>query len=199
MAVITWGDIAFPTDCDGTLNFPAVPDYSDDCVPVPGKVQISEFYFWPDGADDGFTYNAGPPVTVSLTVDGFDNSDTTSAKSKFLPCTGSMDAPEENIYEGAKEVDVITDRRYRLNLQIAYSTLEEYQFLRYFQGNYRKFKFRFGDLDGWLFGGEDAIRPVFVTAQFPKENSRGGRKVCTLLLDFITTDGDPPAHLNPMA
>ena len=196
MVLIIWWEISFPTDCDGTLDFPALPDYSNECIPIPGKSQINEIYITPDGATDGFNYSGGDPT---LTVGGFDNSVTDNSKSKFLPCSGGMDAPEPEIWEGPKEIDTVISRRYQLNLEIPYETIAEYLYLKHFQGNYRKYIVRFGDLDGWLFGGENGIRPFFVDAQFPKENSRTGRKICTLLIDFVTKDGDPPAHPNPMA
>lgn len=191
----TWTDITCPSACGAALNYGALPE-DPDCVSVPPLSEISDIYITPTGATDAFDYSGGDPVAVS---GGIDNTDTANAKTKHLVVIGSQSDPEESVYSGPKGAQVVNKRRYTVEARTPITAQSIYDFLRQIQCNNLNFTFRFATRGGYLFGGEDGIRPASSNARFPKVEGEEGVEEGILVLAYDTTNGDPPRHPNPLA
>lgn len=194
-AINEWTDITCPSACGVALNYGALPS-DPDCVSIPPLSEISDLYIQPTGATAPFDYSGGDPVAVSGAID---NTDTSNAKTKHLVVIGTLDEPEETVYNGPKGTQVVSKRRFTVNARTPITAQSVYDFLRQIQCNSLNYVFWFGTRGGYLFGGENGISPASSNARFPKVAGEEGVEEGVLLLSFDTSNGDPPRHPNPLA
>jgi len=196
MATInTWTDITCPSGCGASLNYGDLPS-NPNCTVSPPLSQVSDIVIQPDSASAPFTFSGDDATQVSGEID---NTNTTNTKSKHLVVRGSVGDPEETIYNGPKGARIITKRRYTVEAEIAMTDNKIYDFLRQLQCGEDNFVFWYGTQGGYLFGGSTGISPALINARLPKNGGDEDVEVGTILLEFETTNGDPPRHTNPLA
>lgn len=175
------------------------------CVTVPGLAQIWGLVIAPCEAADPFEI-VSPATVPSLTSGEIDNDNADNTKSRVLVGIGGVGEHEAEVYEGPLRRDLITNRVYTLTHEVPLGDDLTYNFLRYFQLNYLKFRFWYVDLGNLLYGSvlastvTDAyggIRPTAVNVQFPKDTARDARNVATLSITF-EADADPPRYASPL-
>jgi hypothetical protein len=193
-----WTDISCPSACDQNLFYTSI-SVDQDCTLVPPLSQVSDLYIEPDGATTAFSFPSAAGSNPTGILSAIDNTNTANTRTKHLVGRGGVEAPEEEIYEGAKLKRIISKRVYTLTFEVNLAENGMYNLLRQLQCGGTSFKFRYGTLGGYLLGGSQGITPNFVTARMPLDASNEGRQVGTIVIEFETVNGDPPRHVNPFA
>ncbi len=103
------------------------------------------------------------------------------------------------MYEGAKGRSITTKRRYRLEFEVNVRETSMYNLVRQFQCGDTDFTFRYGDRGDFIYGGTNAITPVFTDGILSKGAGDEDNQFGTIIIEFETQNGDPPRHVNPHA
>lgn len=94
-----------------------------------------------------------------------DNTTTAIDKGKWFTGQGEIPEATDITVSIGRSVRRIVRRRYDLVLNVDIATDEQYEFIRSLQKNYRSFRFWAPTLGGRLLGGNEGIRPDFLTAK----------------------------------
>ena len=163
---------------------------------MPNLSQVSDLYITPTGATDAFTYGGGNPTATS---GGIDNTVVDNSKTKWVVGKGGVPEPEESVYNGPKSTRIVFKRRYQLSFEVNVKEDGMRDLLRNLQCGWDQFTFRYGTQGGYLYGGSAGIKPTFVNAQLPLADGDEDNEIGRIILDFETTNGDPPRDPNPLA
>lgn len=195
MSLNTWTDVTCPSGCDTGITYVAIPALQN-CVLAPKLSQVSDLYIKPTGAADAFTYGVGNPT---LSSGNLDNTAGDNTKTIWVVGKGGIAEPETSVYEGAKGKSITTKRRYRLEFEVNVREESMYNLVRQFQCGDTAFTFRYGDRGDFLYGGPSGINPVFTDGILSKGAGDEDNQFGSIIIEFETTNGDPPRDINPHA
>lgn len=197
LTINTWAN-GWAADCATDQDLVAIPA-DQDCIQPPNLSQICDLFITPindPAADEPFTWTDGVP---SVNAGGIDNTDAANTKSKQITGKGGIAVPEISEYLGPKRIRVVKERTYRLEFEVSVKEASMRELVRQLQSGWTEFKFWYATLGGQLFGPEAAIRPSYVDGQLPLDSADDGNELGTIIIEFISTAGDPIRNVNPLA
>lgn len=130
-----------------------------DCLPLPRQSQIVGLIMLPLGAALPSNW-----ADADAFLERLDNTDTTGLKGRYMLGIGSVEPATDLLVSLGRNHEHIAVKKWTLNFapQIGYAA--QYRFLQSLQRSQRNFRFWFATLGGRLLGGDQGIRPEFVTA-----------------------------------
>lgn len=140
---------ALPVLCEDPLRL-VKPKFSQICGLIMLPLGAARPVSWTD-------YNSFAAI--------LDNTATDISKGKWFTGQGELPEATDITVSIGRGVRRIVRRRYDLPLNIDIATDQQYEFIRSLQKNYRSFRFWIPTLGGRLLGGNEGIRPDFLTAK----------------------------------
>ncbi len=196
MAINTF--LTCPADCNDDLNLGAL-DIDQDCTNYDQyDSQICDFLLTPDSAlNDPITWGEISPKTAEVDLDQIDNSSIDGTLSKLFSGIGEIGEPEEVVVNYPKGKTKVVKYIYTMNFRILNLSEDQYDTLRQFQCGWTSFKFRYGSLGGFLYGGPNrGIIPKSARTIFPKGGGDTDKDECILRVTW-EANGDPDRNISP--
>lgn len=184
-----------PTDCNGTLNYPAI-EADQDCTSYTiDYSELTDLWIQPSGATAPFSAWVPGVYTVTPEPANIDNTDTTNAASKWLVGAGGVAVPDKTTEELPKRRDRISLRTYTVTFNIPNVSDAMYEFGRSAQCGDTSFTFWYANLTH-VFGSATGIEPKSFDCDFPLDEGRDGRTRMIITLTF-EAKVDPERRVKP--
>lgn len=186
-----------PTDCDGTVDFPAI-EADQDCTTFSlYDSQVSDVWIMPNEATEGAPFSdwISGSFTVTANPSAIDNTVTDNTATKWLVGKGGVAAPDKTVEELPKFKDRISKRAYTLTFQVDNVSDGIYEFGRAVQCGSTAFKFWYANLSH-VFGSADGIEPKSADCDFPLDEGRDGKMRAVFTFTYEATV-DPERRTNP--
>ena len=120
-----------------------------------------------------------------------DNTDGTNTKGKWITGFGELPEPEDITTTLGRVHKIICRRKYTLLLNGVLSCEENYTFLQILQTNWTGWRFWFYTVGGRIIGGENGIKPSFVSPKFSYGSDSGAIESSSLRIEW---DADSAAN-----
>jgi hypothetical protein len=171
-------------DCDNVLNFPVLPELG--CFDAPTHSEVGAIIFLPTGATAPADWTS---VTDWKAV--FNNVDTSNAAAKIFMGIGSIAEPETRQQRIAKGVEEIFLKRWTLEMLTNTMGNTIYAFVRFLQCHPMNYRFWFWDMGGFLYGGENGIKPWLTDANVSRQSGEQSLLSATAKITYQNCGCDP--------
>lgn len=194
MALNTFPSLC-PTDCNGTLNYPAI-EADQDCTSYDiNYSELTDLWIQPTGAGAPFSAWLTGVYTVTPEPTNIDNTVTDNSATKWIVGAGGVAVPEKTTEELPKRRDRISLRTYTVTFNIPNVSDEMRDFGRSLQCGDTSFNFWYANLTH-VFGSATGIEPKSADCDFPLDEGRDGRERMVITLTF-ESKVDPERRTKP--
>jgi len=176
--------------CQTEVLLPAICTTQPEAA-KPKFSQVTGLIMLPNGVKGPASW-----VNQSNMEDEIDNSVSDNSKAKYIAGRGGVAEPEEVIVTLGKRSRYKAAARYTLEFEIGVQNSGQYALAQKLQSNYRAFRFWFITQSGRLFGGQDGVRPDYISSVLPLGAAHDDVEKGIFRIDWYA-DGDPARTLYP--